>query len=252
MPRWANLAGPGSLGSCFGATRTTARPCVTKEWDRWAAIGMCCCCRRPTRHSLRAGAFTFAEEPDRSARDARLVWSHTFDPGVLRAAASPDRSVQRERGFDLSRFAEPVLAVQSRDCEHVSIGRGARILRLDIATGTVLSGPSRLQLQIELGRRLKRQAAAIGPVLALHCARSLAAWRMAKDPRLARLILALRALDALHAGASLRQMAELFPASAGGGWPGRGESAKSRVRRIVGIARKLERGGPAAILSFSF
>jgi hypothetical protein len=66
-------------------------------------------------------------------------------------------------------------------------------------------------------------------------------------PRLHRVVLALRVIDALSEGATLRNIGDAFVRA--GDWPGRGESTKSAARRLAGFARGLWSGGPAAILS---
>ncbi|WP_210434135.1 DNA -binding domain-containing protein [Sphingopyxis granuli] len=69
-------------------------------------------------------------------------------------------------------------------------------------------------------------------------------------PRLYRVVLALRVIDALGEGATLRTVGEAFVRA--DDWPGRGESTKSAARRLVGFAHRLWSGGPATILSGAF
>ena len=72
----------------------------------------------------------------------------------------------------------------------------------------------------------------------------------ATDRRLPRLIEALRVLDALRDGASLRAIgAALFGAEQK--WPGAGDHLKSYVRRRVVLARRMAQAGPVGILSDS-
>ena len=196
-----------------------------------------------------AGGCTFAEDPDRPARDARLVWSSALDPGVLRAVALPCPRATRDSSFALDGIDECVLVARGKTEEHITIGRGARSLRLDIEPRNISDSSPLLELHIAVGPRLRCQAIALGSLLALHRGDSLAAWRPPSDPRLPRLVTALRVLDALCAGASLRRIGDVLLPDRGADWPGSGESAKSRVRRIVALARRLELGGAAAILS---
>ena len=72
----------------------------------------------------------------------------------------------------------------------------------------------------------------------------------AATPRLQRYVLALRVIDALGEGATLRTIGETFIRA--GDWPGRGESTKSAARRLAGFAHRLWSGGPATILSSAF
>src|SRR3546814_14755057 len=57
-----------------------------------------------------------------------------------------------------------------------------------------------------------------------------------RDQRLVRLVEALRAADAIAAGASLR---DIGVGAFGGDWPGDGEHLKSRVRRRVALDRQI-------------
>lgn len=69
------------------------------------------------------------------------------------------------------------------------------------------------------------------------------------DPRLPRLVLALRALDARAEGASLRQLA--FGIFGAQDWPGDGENNKSRARRLVKLSERLLRAAPYGVLARS-
>ncbi|WP_443019010.1 MULTISPECIES: DNA -binding domain-containing protein [Sphingobium] len=66
-----------------------------------------------------------------------------------------------------------------------------------------------------------------------------------RDVRLRRLALALRASDALAAGASLRVIGTQILGYRD--WPGDGECAKSSTRRIVDLAGALLESGPLGI-----
>ncbi|WP_337180776.1 DNA -binding domain-containing protein [Sphingopyxis granuli] len=89
-----------------------------------------------------------------------------------------------------------------------------------------------------------RQIAEFRRLVGLARGQSLAAIT---PPRLYRVVLALRVIDALGQGASLRTIGEVFVRE--GDWPGRGESTKSAARRLVGFTHRLWSGGPATILS---
>ena len=66
-------------------------------------------------------------------------------------------------------------------------------------------------------------------------------------PRLYRVVLALRVIDALGEGATLRTIGDAFVRA--GDWPGRGESSKSAARRLRTAALAIWRAGPRIILS---
>lgn len=63
--------------------------------------------------------------------------------------------------------------------------------------------------------------------------------------RLYRILLALRVIDALGEGASLRTIGETFVRA--GDWPGRGESTKSAARRLRASALAIWNAGPRVV-----
>lgn len=69
----------------------------------------------------------------------------------------------------------------------------------------------------------------------------------AATSRLQRYVLALRVIDALGEGATLRTIGETFIRA--GDWPGRGESTKSAARRLRIAALAIWRAGPRIIMS---
>jgi hypothetical protein len=167
------------------------------------------------------------------------MWAAAADPRVLRARAWPVATTD-DRGIDLASLSH---CVRTGDgCEHVRLDLAGGVIRLDLAEGTVHAGPVSLEPAIDLGRALAPQLESIRRLVALlrgevagYC-----------DRRLGRLVEALRAADALAAGASLRDIGvDLF---SGEDWPGDGEYLKSRVRRRVDLAQELIRAGPRAVL----
>lgn len=107
----------------------------------------------------------------------------------------------------------------------------------------MLEAPVRLEPVIALDRPLAPQLVTLERLHALIHGH---AFRRPTDPRLARLVIALRALDARAETASLREVAiVLFDNH---DWPGEGEWMKSRVRRLLNLAEHLQRAGLAGIL----
>jgi hypothetical protein len=178
---------------------------------------------------------------------ARLIWSAAYDPCVLTVAALTPGAVVDDL-FDLTRFGSRAIVARGADREHVAITDGAVRLRLDVVRGSVCAGPVMLEHRM-FGALAPGYFAIALQQLASLCRMGRAAqWREPADPRLPRLIQALRVLDALADGASLRSIAAALPGDGVADWPGPGESTKSRVRRLVDLARRLEAGGPAAVL----
>lgn len=115
-------------------------------------------------------------------------------------------------------------------------------LRLDVISGTLLAGPVILELGLTLDQ-VERQITEVRKLSALV---QNVPPRGQIDPRMNRLVLALRALDARTEGASLRDIANgIFSVAE---WPGEAENVKSRVRRLVSLAQKLRRAGPRGVL----
>lgn len=109
--------------------------------------------------------------------------------------------------------------------------------------GSILDGPVRLEPALRLDRDVERQFLAIRRLHALLAGVTLP---IEPDPRLPRLVLALRTLDACKEGASLREIGTVLLGNAG--WPGDGEWMKSAVRRLVALASVLEKAGPRGVL----
>jgi hypothetical protein len=145
---------------------------------------------------------------------------------------------------DLRRFDPRV--VRDTDGEHVRLIVHGEVFRLDVVSGTVMSGPAhltyllaqngRLARQMDTIRRLEQKLAGTGP------------GQVEGTSRIVRSATALRARDARADGASLRQIAnELL---GGGEWPGPGDYRKSAIRRLVGMGERLVRQGPLPILTW--
>ena len=133
--------------------------------------------------------------------------------------------------------------VRAATGEHVRIAMGTATLRLDVVEGTLMGGPASIAPTVTLGTRLGYQIQAIRQLDALLAGRPIFCER---DRRLAVLVGALRAADALSAGASLREIG--LDLLGGDSWPGEGEHLKSRARRLVALARALTSAGPAGVL----
>lgn len=188
--------------------------------------------------SLRVGGCTFAEEPGRPASAARLLWSASFDPSVLRARPA--------RGAVLTDTAPSLatyLAVAGDRQLHTVVGGVHHGVRIDIA--------SRVE-PLPLGRLTFPFTVAVAP-------KQLAEFRRLVDlargqplaaitpPRLYRIVLALRVIDALGEGATLRTIGDVFVRA--GDWPGRGESTKSAARRLRTAALAIWNAGPRIVFS---
>lgn len=176
----------------------------------------------------------------RPCAEVTPVWSADVDPRVLRVRCHA-AGVGDLFGFDI-RGHDARIAL-APGCEHLGLIVGGKDLRMDIVEGTVLSGAVRIEPVLDLDRELEPQLLAVRRLDRLLRGLS---WDRARDARLPRLVLALRALDALAAGISLRGIAAGILGARD--WPGDGDCEKSRARRIVDLAKALRRAGPGGVL----
>jgi len=126
------------------------------------------------------------------------------------------------------------------DAEHLLIVRGNELFRLDVIAGTVAAGPVSLRFDIAQDDRLPAQLSTIGR----YCHTINPVRRYVQ---LGNRLLALTAIDAFEAGASLRETADVVLGS--GAWPGEGDHRKSRVRRMIVAGKRMIRAGPQPILA---
>jgi hypothetical protein len=190
------------------------------------------------------------EDPDRAAPGARPLWRAGHHPYVLKARAAPPASPSD--AVELGRFAAlATFDAGEGEGEHWLLSDGLRGIRLDLVDGTATRGP------VELHYLLAGRASASGPLLTL---RRLLAFAETgsfsrtlhpREPKARRWILALRANDALAAGASQRDIAALLLGDAAGEarWRVHAASLRSQVQRLVRAARAFADGGYRHFLS---
>lgn len=187
--------------------------------------------------SSRIGGCTFPENPARTCACVLPIWSAAVDPRVLAVRALKPDDLAGGRPFDAMSAAARM--VRGPCTEHLLIDRCGEVIRLDVIDGTVAAGPVTLRFDLPDDDRLDMQLPAIrglrepAPVARSHV-------------QLARRLLALQAVDARDAGASLREIAAMLLGP--GAWPGDGEHRKSLVRRMIVAGDRLIRAGPAGAL----
>lgn len=192
-----------------------------------------------TPNAQHDGVSTFANNPELDYARAAPIWSAAIDPHVVRVHARPC-AADAPQAFDLTRYNHHV-AISPTE-EYVLVHTANSALRLDVISGTLLAGPVILELGLTLDQ-VERQITEVRKLSALV---QNVPPRGQIDPRMNRLVLALRALDARTEGASLRDIANgIFSVAE---WPGEAENVKSRVRRLVSLAQKLRRAGPRGVL----
>jgi hypothetical protein len=189
------------------------------------------------------------EDPDRAAPEARPLWRAGHHPYVLKAKAGA--TTAPSDAFDLRRLAAlATVDTEHGEGEHWLLSDGLRAIRLDLVAGTAAQGP------VELHYLLAGRVSASGPLLALRRLLALAeTGRFSRtlhprEPKARRWILALRAHDALAAGASQREIAAglLGDAAEEARWRVHAASLRSQVQRLVRAARGVADGGYRAFL----
>lgn len=201
-------------------------------WAEWRIL------RRRWRSSL-AGDCTFAENPAHDCTQAKPIWSVDVNPCALRARIDTARSV----GSLLDPIRHVTLARTGAGIAHLVLSAPGEPLRIDIVEGALRDGPVAIAPVVDLARDLNCQFRAIRRLTGLLSGGAVTAV----DPRLDRLVTALRVLDARTAGVSLRDIG--LRLIGGSEWPGDGEHLKSKARRLVGSAERLRRAGPAGVLA---
>jgi hypothetical protein len=201
----------------------------------------------PAAASIRArGGCTFAEDPARSAPEARIIWHADLDPGTLRVEAIPSDRADPD-GLDLERVAAWLTIVTDPDgYDHAVLSDGRHHIRLDVAQGQ-LAGETLVHLHYRL-HGLGSAEAGILPLrrlLHLQRHRRFARSLFPRDPWIERGIQLLRVHDALADGATQREIGNtLFgEARVAEDWNDRSDSMRSRVRRLVREAKALAQGG---------
>lgn len=198
-----------------------------------------------------AGAATFAEDPQRPAPEARIVWDALFDPAILPVRAEPADPDDPD-AIRLAALAPWLTVVAGADGrEHAVLSDGRHHLRLDVDAGR-LSGEEAVMLDYRLCgvRSAEPRLLTLRRLLGLCRQRRFARTLFPADPRMPRLVTILRVSDALAAGASQREIATaLFGAEAvARDWNNRSDALRSRLRRLVREARAMAAGGYRRLL----
>jgi hypothetical protein len=151
--------------------------------------------------------------------------------------------------FDLS-GRSCLVAIDARGVEHVAVRAPHGVLRLDVISGSVLDGPVALRVHLDVAGTISPRLSGLDRLLRLLGIRDPGRRPPPADPRLARLIEALRVADALADGASLSRIAAALHGAqrVASTWPGDGEDIKSAVRRRVALARRLTARGPDGVM----
>lgn len=198
-----------------------------------------------------AGAATFAEDPQRAAPEARIVWQAALDPAILPVRAEP-ADPENPDAIHLATLGSWLTVVTGADGrEHAVISDGCHHLRLDVEAGQLADADAVVLDYLLRGvHSVEPRLLTLRRLLALCRHRRFARTLFPADPRMPGLIVMLRVGDALATDASQREIAvELFGAEAvERDWNGRSDALRSRVRRLVRDARAMAAGGYRQLL----
>jgi hypothetical protein len=198
-------------------------------------------------HSAMWGLHAF-EDPDLCCADARPVWKADHYPLVLPVSA--EAAGASADAFLLGSTATIALLVIERRSEHLLLSDGRRSIRMDVCAGTIRTGPARLHYELAGFTNLDPKLMVLRRLAAYRKSGCLGPGLFRPETRAARLILLLRASDALRAGASQREIAaELLDADAQAArWRVDLPSTRSRVQRLARRARSMTANGHVELL----
>ena len=196
------------------------------------------------------GGFAFATCPSCPATRARLLWSAQSDASVLqvKATAAPARDVD---AFDLAKLSSfATLAVGPDKAEHLVLSDGYRRIRIDVSDGTLRAGPVHLRYDLQGFVGVDARILTLRRLLALHRLGRFARSLHPPEHLAPRWLSALRAVDAIAAGTSQREIAAILygQKSAVVSNESGSEFLRLRVQRLVRIGRHLVSGGYLALL----
>jgi hypothetical protein len=174
-----------------------------------------------------------------------IIWDGALDPGTLRVVAEPARAGDPDSIDPRALAAWLSISTGGDGHEHAVLSDGRHHLRVDLDRGSLRGGPVLLHYLLSGVADVPRRLLSLRRLLDLATRGQFAASLYPPDPRLDRFTLLLRAHDALTAGATQREIAELLVAHERvvSEWRGSSDSLRSRVRRLVKDARGLAAGG---------
>ena len=183
------------------------------------------------------------EDPDLAAPEARPVWAAAAHPWVVRATAQ--WSSADGDALDIERLGSLATLVRSPEADRLLLSDGCRSIRLDLRGSRIGRAPVRLSYELAGIEALER------PLLVLRRLRALAIsgrFLCSLHPRVGRahrLVQLLRTHDALQAGASQADIAQVLVRKdlERSRWRIHSPSIRSQAQRLVAAARHMDKGG---------
>jgi hypothetical protein len=207
-----------------------------------AAAGPAAERQRENPAALRWGLHAFVD-PAVPAPEARPLWTARLHPYVLFATTcvhGPERDL-----FDIGRFSEAATLVDgSGGGEHLLLSNGYHTLRVDLISGSLKEGPVKLRYLIGGFASAEKPLLTLQRLLRLSRTCRFASDRRAPERTARRLVLVLRASDALAAGANQREIAAVLLGreARGARWRAETPSLRSGAQRLVRAARRMASG----------
>lgn len=200
---------------------------------------------RQLQRKWATGDCTFAEAPIHPITDARIFWRADWDASVLAVETLP---VPRgdDDAFDIHRFDRFATVLRCCDGhEHLLLSDGLHHLQMEVTAGSLLDGPVRFRYELSGFKHVEAKTLTLRRLLLLRRLGRFSRGLFPLERRAPRWTMALRAYDAVQAGASHRDIAAaLFGEKAvQEDWHGRSDYLRLRVQRLVRMAVKLVNGG---------
>lgn len=197
------------------------------------------------REVRRAGGCGFADNPERDATHARMIWRPEFDRGVvtvdaLPTAVSDPASLDIRRvGLDVTLFAVP------GELRQLLLSDGNRHIHLALREGDFLNGPVRLRYALEGMVDLEPKLLTLRRLAGLSRLGRMPRELFPRDRRASRWIEMLRTLDAIGAGASHRDIARILYgcSTVRRDWRTQSDYLRLRVQRLVRGSEIMARQG---------
>jgi len=198
----------------------------------------------------RSGVCAFAEASGCPAHRARLLWHAALDTSVLRVAARPISSPDRD-AFDLAALADiGTIVVMPDGRGSAVISDGYRHIRLDVELGTLRLGPVLLTSMFDGLIDIDAKILTLRRLVALHRLGRFARGLHPRERVAPRWIMALRAHDAERGGASQRELAMVLFGTSGidSEWNKGANFRRLRVQRLTRVGRTMIQGGYRGLL----
>ena len=176
------------------------------------------------------------EDPRFTSTNARPMWTREAFPFVLEARAR--RCCSLDDCFDFTCLGHLMTRACDSHCEHLLISNGCHFLRVDVFGRSVGCGPVSLEFRLSGLKVLSAPLTALRQLRSLTLNGAFAASLHPSERRGRRMVMLLRAFDALAAGASQKEIADqLLVAVPQQRWRTLAPSLRGQAQRLVKGAR---------------